>query len=81
MPEMGGVEATQVIRKIEASTGKHTPIVALTAHAMKGDREEYLLAGMDDYVSKPIRPQELFRVIDKSTRSQTVLTPDAKPAR
>ena len=67
MPEMGGVEATQMIRGIEARKGRHTPIVALTAHAMKGDRERYLASGMDGYLSKPIRPEELFREIDKWT--------------
>jgi signal transduction histidine kinase/CheY-like chemotaxis protein len=65
MPEMGGVEATAAIRKIEAVTGVRTPIIALTAHAMKGDRERYLASDMDGYVSKPIRPEELFREMKK----------------
>lgn len=57
MPIMGGFEATQKIREIEKSsgTGKHIPIVALTAHAMIGDREKCLSAGMDEYVTKPLR--------------------------
>ena len=63
MPLMGGVEATVAIREKERATGIHTPIIALTAHAMKGDREKYLRAGMDGYVSKPIRRQELFDTI------------------
>jgi len=64
MPEMSGLEATAAIREHEGSTGRHTPIIALTARAMAGDREEYLAAGMDGYVSKPLRPDELFSTID-----------------
>ncbi len=63
MPEMDGLEATRRIREREQQTGKHLPIVAITAHAMKGDRERCLAAGMDNYISKPIRPDELYRVI------------------
>lgn len=63
MPEMDGFAATAEIRKRESAAGKHTPIVALTAHALKEDRERCLAAGMDAYVAKPIRPDELFRAI------------------
>jgi two-component system sensor histidine kinase/response regulator len=59
MPEMDGFAATAAIREREKITGKHLPIVALTAHAMEGDRERFLDAGMDGYLSKPIRPQDL----------------------
>jgi signal transduction histidine kinase/CheY-like chemotaxis protein/HPt (histidine-containing phosphotransfer) domain-containing protein len=62
MPEMDGYEATYEIRRLEGDS-RHTPVVALTANAMKGDRERCLEAGMDDYVTKPIKPDELRRVI------------------
>jgi len=64
MPEMGGLEATAAIRERERTTGKHLPIVAMTAHAMKGDRERCLAAGMDGYLAKPIQAKDLFDVID-----------------
>jgi two-component system, sensor histidine kinase and response regulator len=64
MPEMGGIEATRAIREREASTGRYTRIVALTAHAMAGDRERYLGAGMDGYLSKPIDPGMLFAAVE-----------------
>ena len=63
MPEMDGLEATTAIRAAEAGTGRHVPIVAMTAHAMKGDRERCLNAGMDGYLSKPIRIEELRQVL------------------
>jgi len=68
MPEMDGLEATQAIRASEGKQ-KHTPVIAMTAHAMKGDRERCLQAGMDDYISKPIEPQELLNAIRKWTTS------------
>ena len=64
MPEMGGLEATGLIRDHERTAGGHVPIVALTARAMAGDREQCLAAGMDAYVSKPLRTEELFAAID-----------------
>jgi PAS domain S-box-containing protein len=74
MPEMDGLEATAVIRENEKHNGSHLPIIALTAHAMKGDRERCLAAGMDDYLSKPIRWQELDNLLEKylSRRAGTV---------
>ncbi len=65
MPHKDGFEATAAIRAKEASTGAHLPIIALTAHAMKGDRERCISAGMDAYISKPIRSKELFETIDR----------------
>ena len=63
MPEMDGIEATRAIRRMEA--GSHTPIVALTAHAMTTDRERCILAGMDDYLSKPISPDRLIATVEQ----------------
>lgn len=63
MPEMDGLEATQRIRQAERQTGGHIPIIAMTAHAMKGDRERCLESGMDDYVSKPVRSIHLLKAI------------------
>jgi two-component system, sensor histidine kinase len=63
MPEMDGFEATRAIRASESRTGGHLPVIALTAHAMEGDRERCLAAGMDGYVSKPINPRALLEAI------------------
>lgn len=65
MPEMDGLEATAQIRAQEQAAGGHLPIVAMTAHAMKGDRERCLAAGMDDYVSKPLQAHELYRALER----------------
>jgi two-component system sensor histidine kinase/response regulator len=64
MPEMDGLEATAAIRQRERDTGAHVPIVAMTAHAMTGDRERCLAEGMDAYLSKPLRPEDLLATID-----------------
>jgi signal transduction histidine kinase/DNA-binding response OmpR family regulator len=63
MPEMDGFEALAAIRAIERRTGRHTPVIALTAHAMKEDRDRCLAAGMDDYLSKPIEAARLYEII------------------
>jgi signal transduction histidine kinase/ActR/RegA family two-component response regulator len=65
MPEMTGIEATAAIREAERGTGRHIPIIAMTAHAMKGDRERFLAGGMDGYVSKPILLKELTDALEK----------------
>ncbi|MBI5897009.1 MAG: response regulator, partial [Desulfobacterales bacterium] len=66
MPEMDGLEATRIIRDPHSAVRDHAvPVIALTAHAMKGDREQFLAAGMDDYVAKPIQPQILLQTIER----------------
>jgi CheY-like chemotaxis protein/HPt (histidine-containing phosphotransfer) domain-containing protein len=77
MPEMSGFEATARIREREKNTGRHLPIIATTAYAMKGDRERCLASGMDGYVSKPIMAAELFRAIDETlaARGQRLTLP------
>lgn len=69
MPHMDGLEATRLIRKQEEETGDHIPIVALTAHAMRGDREKCLRAGMDAYISKPVKTEDLYRTIENLSTS------------
>jgi PAS domain S-box-containing protein len=76
MPEMDGFQATAAIRKGEMKTGKHIPIIAMTAHAMAGDKERCLEAGMDEYLTKPIRPEQLSDVLKRyslATSTEKVL--------
>jgi CheY-like chemotaxis protein len=65
MPDLDGYTATAEIRKLEANNGKHVPIIGVTAHAMEGDRERCLAAGMDGYVAKPIIPKQLYAEIER----------------
>src|SRR5207247_267676 len=72
MPDMGGFEATRVIRSRERATGSHVAIIAMTAHAMKGDRERCLAAGMDEYLTKPLDPRRLCALVEQ-------MAPDGAP--
>ena len=75
MPGINGYEATARIRQIEQTTGRHVPIIAMTANAMKGDRERCLAAGMDDYISKPLRSADLFQVVEQFARRPALHEP------
>lgn len=80
MPDMDGYTATEEIRKIERSKGKHIPIIAVTAHALKGDRERCIVAGMDDYISKPIDVKVLERVLERWLQKKSLIdTPPSAP--
>lgn len=70
MPEMDGFEATGKIRELEKNTGKRIPIIAMTAHALKGDEDRCIQAGMDGYVSKPIRTNELYTALEKAVKKE-----------
>jgi CheY-like chemotaxis protein/HPt (histidine-containing phosphotransfer) domain-containing protein len=78
MPELDGLEATRAIRDHEKRTSGHIPIVAMTAHAMKGDRERCLEAGMDNYVAKPVQASELLRVIESIAASKVAESQPSK---
>ena len=81
MPDMDGFEATAAIRERESHTAAHIPIVAMTAHTMEGDRERCLGAGMDDYITKPIRPQVLYRTIEELAPSCPLGGAETAPCR
>ena len=68
MPDMDGTAATRAIRESERRSGRHVPIVALTAHALMGERERLIAAGMDDYLSKPLDPHDLVRTVESNAR-------------
>jgi signal transduction histidine kinase/CheY-like chemotaxis protein/HPt (histidine-containing phosphotransfer) domain-containing protein len=80
MPVMSGIEATHAIRVGEAASGKHIRIVAMTAHAMDGDRERCMQAGMDGYLSKPIDPQRLFAAVEQLNDAAAVAAVAVSPA-
>jgi two-component system sensor histidine kinase/response regulator len=81
MPELDGFETTMAIRRKEKEMGQHIPIIAMTAHAMKGDRERCLEAGMDDYICKPVQPKEVIAAIERRLREAPAATPEVSRAR
>jgi PAS domain S-box-containing protein len=80
MPVMDGLEATRALRAADSrAVDPHVPIVAMTAHALQGDRERFLAAGMDGYVSKPVKPVELAEVVRRHLRERCVAAPPLQP--
>jgi CheY-like chemotaxis protein len=79
MPKLVGLEATAAIREREKTTGSHIPIVAITGYAMKGDRQRCLDAGMDAYITKPIRSQELFEILENCASASNLQRIDLAP--
>jgi PAS domain S-box-containing protein len=77
MPEMDGLEAAQMIRQMEGES-RHTPIIAMTAHALQGDRQRCIEAGMDDYVSKPLDPRKVFQSIERWTTALRMAPPEVR---
>ncbi|MEE9147227.1 MAG: response regulator, partial [Candidatus Tectomicrobia bacterium] len=78
MPELDGFEVTKALRQREAQTGAHVPIIALTANAMRGDSERCLEAGMDEYISKPVRSETLRAMLLKWVQPPAVSRPQAE---
>jgi PAS domain S-box-containing protein len=81
MPRMDGIQLTGEIRARERQTGGHIPIVGMSAHAMKGDRERFLEAGMDSYVAKPVRPKDLFKAVENWAATTPTMDSSAPAAR
>ncbi len=82
MPEMDGFEATQwILGGISGVLNPRLPIIAMTAHAMQGDREQCLAAGMDDYLSKPVQPADLAAMLDKWLRGTAPSAADTQPSK
>jgi CheY-like chemotaxis protein/HPt (histidine-containing phosphotransfer) domain-containing protein len=79
MPEMDGLEATRLIREHERQTGRHVPIIAMTAHALKGDRERCLASGMDEYVAKPVRERQLLTALRMVLGEEVAPVPAEQP--
>jgi CheY-like chemotaxis protein len=80
MSEIDGIEATAMIRAREHTTNRHIPIIAMTARAMEGDQERCLAAGMDGYLSKPMKAEELYRAMDRVLQGgSTLIAPTASP--
>ena len=79
MPEMDGLEATQIIRQRESRSGGHVPIIAMTAQALSGDRERCLASGMDEYLTKPIRADQVFEVLESDFPNAVI--PQMSPAK
>jgi two-component system, sensor histidine kinase and response regulator len=75
MPEMDGFEATRAIRESESVSKAHLPIVALTAHTMKGDHDRCLAAGMDAFLSKPIQAAELLNIVEAFGKKEDIEVP------
>src|SRR2546427_5416701 len=79
MPKMDGFQATAAIRQREKISGRHIPIIAMTGYAMKGDRQRCLDNGMDAYICKPIRSQELFEIVESFTPAKSYPNDDLAP--
>ncbi|MFZ0639783.1 MAG: response regulator [Candidatus Acidiferrales bacterium] len=75
MPDVDGLEAIRMIRQKEKTSGEHIPIISVTAHAMKGDRENCIAAGADDYVSKPLKPADLFSAMERCCAKREAVMP------
>ncbi|HEX8312920.1 MAG TPA: response regulator [Chthoniobacteraceae bacterium] len=80
MPEMDGCTATRIIREREERTGRHLPIIAMTAHAMENDRDICLAAGMDDYISKPLNSRMLYDLIEQWSAGSAPSAPNERPS-